>query len=185
MNLLLLPMLILTLLSGSDALQAECTRPPQGIPGFLSANYIGSYSDTIQPLTNGVPEDVIFPNNSTSPIGITKSVTNDSFTIQTTGVYLIYWTVNGETQHIRNPPNTLALNLKVNGNPVMSRPSSLASFANFLSSPPFKLNVSGRTTLALQAGDIITLEALGTFTESGETMQINSAIIDIIKIPTL
>lgn len=183
---LLLPLLAFAFAAGSHTLQADCTRPPQGVPGFLSKYYIGSYSDTVQPLDNGVPEDVVFPSNSTPPVGIAKSGSNDSFTIQHTGVYLIYWTANVETIHVNNPPQTIELNVQVNGTSIMSRPSSLTSLPNFATAvSPQRTNLSGRTTLVLQAGDVITLQAIGTFTQMGESMQIDSALIDIIQLPSL
>lgn len=184
MKYLLIPLLSLTFYLGSPSLQADCTRPPQGDPGFLSAHYIGSYSDTVQSLGNGEPVNVSFPLDSTLPAGILKAGTTN-FIIQQTGVYLIYWTVNGQTQHVNNPPNILELNLKVNGIPVMSMPSSKTSFPNFLNAPPLNANLSGRVTLVLQKNDVITLEALATFTNIGEDMQINSALIDILQIPSL
>lgn len=182
---LLFPLLAFAFAAGSYPLQADCRRPPQGDPGFLSRFYIGSYSDTIQPLDNGVPEDVVFPSNSTPPVGITKSGSNDSFTIQHTGVYLIYWTANVETIHVINPPQTIELNVQVNGTSIMSRPSSLTSLSNFNTDDPQRTNLSGRTTLVLQAGDVITLQAIGRFTTIGESIQIDSALIDIIQLPSL
>jgi hypothetical protein len=125
---------------------------------------------------------VKFPNDSTTPVGIFKWVTNDSFAIQNTGVYLIFWTVNAQTSGLQFPSEELALFLTVNGSPIMSTPVGLYTFTEF-TNPFFKAHLSGRTTLVLQAGDVVSLEALASI-DVGEVMQINSALIDIIQIPS-
>lgn len=181
----MLPLTALTLLAGSAVLNADCQRPPQGIPGFLSANYIGSYSDTVLVLANDDPVDVPFQIDSTPPVGIIKSGTDDSFTIQNTGVYLIYWTVNAQTIHDLLPLQTLALTLQVNGSPVMASPSSFTSFPNLGTDDAQLVNISGRATLVLQENDVVSLEALATFNPNTETVQITSALFDIVEIPSI
>ena len=180
---LLLPLTLLTFLLTGSLLQADCIIP-QGPPGPPPANYIGSYSETTQVLTApNVAENVVFPNNFAGPVGITKSATNDSFTVLFDGVYLISWTVNGESPIFIAPPNFLALTLKVDGTNVLPAPISKTTFVgNATASLATFVDLSGQKLLSLKAGAVITLEVMGSFTPVTESLQIDSAMFNITQV---
>lgn len=179
MNCLMPLLLALTLFAIGPNLEAICESPPQGPQGPFATNYIDSYRNTPQTLTNGVPVNIVFPNNSLSPVGITKSGTFDAFIMQHSGVYLISFAVNATITGTFPPLKVLALTLKVNNTPVP--PVPMAS-TNSLVGVSGQVEPSGQTLLTLSAGDVVTLEALGTFNDSQDSITIDSALFNITQI---
>lgn len=183
MKYFMLPLLAFTFVCIGSFLEADCIIP-QGPPGPPPTYYIGSFSETTQPLAApNVPQNVIFEDNFAGPVGITKSVTNDSFTVEFDGVYLISWTVNGTSPVFIAPPNFMSLTLTVDGNPVLPDPISRITFVGSGNQPlATYVDLSGQKLLNLQAGSTITLEVMGSFTPMTESLQIDSAMFNITKI---
>lgn len=183
MNYLLFPFLALTLALSGSFLEADC-KVPKGPPGPPPTNYIGSFSETTQMIdAPKVAEAVVFPGNFAGPVGITKSASNDSFTVLFDGVYLISWTVNGTSPVFMAPPNFLALTLKVDGNPVLPNPISKSSFVGTGNQDIATfIDLSGQKLLNLQAGAVITLEVMADFKPPTESVQIDSALFNIAQV---
>lgn len=179
MNCLKPLLLALTLFAVGPNLEAICESPPEGPQGPFATNYIDSYRNTPQTLTNGVPANVVFPNNSLSPVGITKSGTFDSFIVQHPGVYLISFEVNATITGSAPVLKVLELTLKINNVPVP--PIPMAS-TNALVGGSGQIAPSGQTLLTLSAGDVVTLEALSTLGTTPIAITIDSALFNIIQI---
>ena len=180
MNYLVLPLFALTLILTTHNLDAICKSPTQGPQGGFATNYIDSYSDIIQPLNFTTPVNILFPSNSLTPKGITKSPSNDAFTVQQPGVYLIAFSINVTTINQFSFINSIALLLNINGTPV--QPSPIAESHSVVNSAAAFLELSGQTLLTLSAGDVITLEAVGDFTPNIDIMRIDSALFTVIQI---
>ena len=200
MKSLILPLLALTCLASSQQMQANCPRPPQGLPGPLSRIFISSVSNTEQLLDFNTPTGVNFQETVAGPVGINQA-TDSTFIVNSSGVYLICWSVNAETNSDVNDPEiypppvtpgtppTLELDLLVNGDPVVPNPISLEAslIPNPIESSSLSFaNISGQTILVLDAGDVLSLEATAFFADGGETFFILiSNVFNITRISNL
>ena len=153
--------------------------PPGGTGSTGPAAPIGlasSNTETTQSFVGPTSDiNLLYENNAYTPIGITHTTPNKSFSIIVSGIYLVNFTLNiDHTPFVDGNNSAATFDLLVNGIP--AEPTPMIS----ISGTPAVKEATATTMLILNTGDVVNVR-LSTLSSTGTEFDVTSTNINFTR----